>query len=97
MNGVVKKPIRVFCNKGCGALFSGDKLKKVVLETGVFGFYLVCPKCGKQYRVYYSNTEDRRLRKMLHGPNLPTEKRSYCLERLHQIAEELNSKYDPKV
>ena len=89
--------MNLVCDKGCKRTFSAHRMIRRELCDGVDGYYIKCPYCGHKYRVFYSNAEDRKIRKQLHNKSITIEERSQLLERLQQISEELNKKYDPKV
>lgn len=52
---------KVRCDKGCGESFDLGGFKKAQIDGGVEKSFFVCPTCGKEYVVAYTDEEIRRL------------------------------------
>lgn len=91
-----QESVKVICDKGCGKSFVCSKLQKKKLGDGVIERMLKCPYCRREYPVFYSNIESRRLRQRLNskeGKALPPEQREVILAKMNAIESRLRDRF----
>lgn len=91
-----QESVKVICDKGCGKSFVCSKLQKKKLGDGVIEHMLKRPYCRREYPVFYSNIESRRLRQRLNskeGKALPPEQREVILAKMNAIESRLRDRF----
>lgn len=91
-----QKSVKVVCDKGCGKSFVCSKPQEKKLGDGVIEHMLKCPYCRREYPIFYSNIESRRLRQYLNskeGKALPPEQREAILTKMNAIESRLRDRF----
>ena len=82
------------CDKGCGKMFTNRKLLKRPMGDGITKYILKCTHCGQEYRVFYEDTELRKLRRQLRNPLLDPDLRTKTREKVKQLQAALVARFE---
>jgi hypothetical protein len=91
-----QESVKVICDKGCGKSFVCSKPQEKKLGDGVIEHMLKCPYCRREYPIFYSNIESRRLRQRLNskeGKALPPKEREAILTKMNAIESRLRDRF----
>lgn len=91
-----QESVKVVCDKGCGKSFVCSKPQEKKLGDGVIEYMLKCPYCRREYPIFYSNIESRRLRQRLNskeGKALPPEQREAIITKMNATESRLRDRF----